>query len=1073
MQILSAKQWWVDMLASRGLTRPDGRPIFRYRITDEEYDLARTLIRQRAIFLSNGNAERELSAVFICYCAEQFKRENTSTERTWQSLTAPVKVAIHASDVAGLIEPGLRFLGRRVLKRGGSTRMRREWLLTVALQAGLPIKLLVTQKETWLTHYLEAVLSAAFQRGHWDQNEAMRVAHEHAGILKASYQDDDFFELVAELAFELRYLRDCAPNTFSRGPELIAWLDAHRPNWRDALPMVLGDEATTLALNGLVATAQERAALNQGGKLRATRSLSRVGGEWSASAWLEVGGTVKLEDADPEKGRIRLWPTGALAQRVPGDIGFASPPAGKGQDWRLNASTSALSFDRVPWTDKIGLECRSVFLNGPIALPLAGGDPIRAEVLAFAGNCDHNGDVHAAIEGVGSVSSRAPSLLLVTPAAALVEPIEVVDAEGDDEIKRVGTIDNRWIWQIKCGVYVSVGETDSKYRVQPNSDPNLTRLRFEAARLRGWYPDDRSITVVNEKLSVDLVENGVARFPRDNEVEWRIGAGEKWTCIRKRPPPVGRSRLRWRDTDADITLDSHSVFCVPGDLEIRLMSRGLDTNVTLKASNTSLWFEPEPGAVSYNDGRALKLLTGRVSRLPGLLCFDSGSLPIFAEVMQDGNMFVDQDGRELTAENYTLAELLGAEAISHRPGARLILKRLSTHSNANRLEREILFTSEQRSVSFDRIERLIQQMRSIEGTLDSTIRITFGEGTRPYVDVVQFKAPLNKQGATAVVQPPINLQNDGESIIFRSLLEPWHELDQVATSVVELNGISVIYPPSELALPALVYIRRDHRVLTRPLLIEGPSLVDTDDGLAKILSEKDRASRLKELKKWFQIQPLDKAAELISKTAASLNGLPATSLDIFSCVPNSVLAYALLKDEQAERFIWALENELPFTWISINVADWGMAIQNLGGSLWDQLQSLGAQLAASTAKSFICRRIQRLVDLEPCLDSVFDYVSVAPWTRSLPLPETLDEAQKIMQAAVHDHIERHPDSVISGEILKTWMRMPELAACSIVDGSNGLSRDQRLLVWDLRQLFPQGFEAVFSTTLVDLKAQLS
>ncbi|OYU73112.1 MAG: hypothetical protein CFE32_21830, partial [Alphaproteobacteria bacterium PA3] len=118
-----------------------------------------------------------------------------------------------------------------------------------------------------------------------------------------------------------------------------------------------------------------------------------------------------------------------------------------------------------------------------------------------------------------------------------------------------------------------------------------------------------------------------------------------------------------------------------------------------------------------------------------------------------------------------------------------------------------------------------------------------------------------------------------------------------------------------------------------------------------------------------------------------MNGLPATSLDVFACVPNSVLAYALLKDEQNELFIWALENELPFSWIAITVADWEMAIQSLGGSLWDQLQSLGLGLAASTTRSVICRRIQRLVDLEPCLDAVFDYVGNAPWNRTLPAPE--------------------------------------------------------------------------------------
>ncbi|OYU73113.1 MAG: hypothetical protein CFE32_21835 [Alphaproteobacteria bacterium PA3] len=76
--------------------------------------------------------------------------------------------------------------------------------------------------------------------------------------------------------------------------------------------------------------------------------------------------------------------------------------------------------------------------------------------------------------------------------------------------------------------------------------------------------------------------------------------------------------------------------------------------------------------------------------------------------------------------------------------------------------------------------------------------------------------------------------------------------------------MSVVYPPDEILLPALAYLRKDHRVLTRPLLLEGASSLGTHNDLAEILLEKDRTSRLKNLKKWFQVQPIEKAAELIS-----------------------------------------------------------------------------------------------------------------------------------------------------------------------------------------------------------------
>jgi hypothetical protein len=74
--------WLHAFLGARKLTRPDERPLYRYRMADSEYEQAKEILRRLGasrLFAPDKRA----GALFVAYCAEWFRRESTSTFLRW------------------------------------------------------------------------------------------------------------------------------------------------------------------------------------------------------------------------------------------------------------------------------------------------------------------------------------------------------------------------------------------------------------------------------------------------------------------------------------------------------------------------------------------------------------------------------------------------------------------------------------------------------------------------------------------------------------------------------------------------------------------------------------------------------------------------------------------------------------------------------------------------------------------------------------------------------------------------------------------------------------------------------
>ena len=86
----------------------------------------------------------------------------------------------------------------------------REFLLTVALEGGFPVRILAEGARGWLKEYLRAIMRRAIAWRVDTPAEILAIAEEERGRMRKSYQHDDFVALCSELVTSLLELRQKA-----------------------------------------------------------------------------------------------------------------------------------------------------------------------------------------------------------------------------------------------------------------------------------------------------------------------------------------------------------------------------------------------------------------------------------------------------------------------------------------------------------------------------------------------------------------------------------------------------------------------------------------------------------------------------------------------------------------------------------------------------------------------------------------------------------------------------------------------------------------------------------------------
>ena len=244
---MKPSEWMISILDRYGLHKPDGRPLYQYRITDSEFDeLAKTLRLSAHMGINNIRNMFLWDAAFVIYGAEWWRRHYTG-DWGWDGIFG--SVGINYKDLStgrrnDLIETGLHRWRRQVRINEG----RRGFLPTVATEGGLPLHQLA-DTGGWLKNVLKPVLKKHVTR----DIDVSVLVDSYETLIPKSYRTSELKNILADIVQTVIMLRNEHQLMNRESP--LTWLDDNQPAWRELFPLPIDDEAGKSLLSDLIDTA--------------------------------------------------------------------------------------------------------------------------------------------------------------------------------------------------------------------------------------------------------------------------------------------------------------------------------------------------------------------------------------------------------------------------------------------------------------------------------------------------------------------------------------------------------------------------------------------------------------------------------------------------------------------------------------------------------------------------------------------------------------------------------------------------------------------------------------------------
>lgn len=238
---LSLSDWKQNLLDGQGISTPDGRPLYAYRLTEDQFGTLESNLRNKLEdhikhntlgFLSSSNPL--FCSLFIFYAAEWWRRRYDGSRWSWEPIQADIGItqgSWSAIQRGECVDRGLRAWDLKLTDTAGL-----RYLGSVAVQGGLPMQLLAIAKGN-IGRILRQVLRlAAGGAGFRDIRGWIESLNDS---LPKSYQREEIYVLLAEVISTVLMLKSEA--TLTKSAEAIGQLDQHVPRWRERFPLPVED----------------------------------------------------------------------------------------------------------------------------------------------------------------------------------------------------------------------------------------------------------------------------------------------------------------------------------------------------------------------------------------------------------------------------------------------------------------------------------------------------------------------------------------------------------------------------------------------------------------------------------------------------------------------------------------------------------------------------------------------------------------------------------------------------------------------------------------------------------------
>ncbi|MGO6821687.1 STY4851/ECs_5259 family protein [Rhizobium ruizarguesonis] len=900
-----------DILSRNGLDRPNGQPIYKYRISQDEFDRGRLILDRSAGLLDRSNGP--LCAVFAFVTAEWYRREAKTLWRVWSHIGV-VPDVLTVSERNEVADAGLAWWGQSPKITRHSNRCRREFLLTLALNGGLPSSLIVGEQGNRVRRFFQGVMEDALSSTASASENLIDFAEARSDVLPDSYRDETIYELTAELIGHLQACKAKLPRgEASANP--AGWLDAHDAGWRERLPIHLPEEvaACNRLFNNLL-TAEPRA---RGSGIGLRRYLYRIpSGDWKQGFIAFADGQLAFDDlAGFSEGRFRAYLSGSAGQLVSREFAqlYRSETDKNGSFTVTSQSTGRLGLvGPVSFSETVSV---SLLRDGK-PLPSVcwpGGTPRISHCMVLRPT---DRDDRLELFATGSIRSTLPFLYVLTQLGSIVSSHEN------------GLVEQQWhdnavsLWRVE-GMALVQAETGDRYRVQSGADSSDDRrLELEQLFLPDLILEDTSLIPVDAPVRV-------RKYGRND------GAGTEGVVrILKGGRPVdarevasGVVTVQWQD-DEGFVIDRSRLLVLPRDFRINGHIDGIGARVE--------WHGLPGWKIEAVDGDGNGSAT--TDRSPnGWLCPWAGTKSGYQRIQ-----LTDPHGSAIRARLHLTARqtiLLDASGIVRTDRPELSLADLRG---------SLLLTSRPVNIDLD-----LRQAGANRALISRKI-----EGETPmvrFVDLAQNLLGLSNERGPAVFflddsqrtlciirrpqeQPAIandwvefaSPPSNGEITVVRSLRKPDQE------HLLGDAGEQRMRLPVGIPGPLLVYRRKGDAVTTRPTVTNGARdavVEEPSDEIARAALVQDEQARRRMYRDLLAAAAVDVAAgatvSRIIKTIHSLRGLSPRAMDLtweLTQFPTLLCRLLLAASGDRVESVIGLERDLPFLWMALPITSWQAAV---------------------------------------------------------------------------------------------------------------------------------------------------
>ncbi|WP_028324734.1 STY4851/ECs_5259 family protein [Desulfatirhabdium butyrativorans] len=300
------QEWLQELLQLRGLEKPDGRPLYAYRITSEEFDSIEDILRRiKALcrlldrnhpksaptFGAIASSKEGVAAMFVLYAAEWWRRRFDGSRWAWEPILEGIgadRDAWNQMQRANCVIQGLRAWGLKVQTEGGL-----RYLGSIAVQGGLPLKMLAEAQGN-IGNMLQTVLRLA-PGGDITQTALYSWIESLQHVLPKSYRNPAVYTLLAQVAHTILTLKTKA--ALDAGSDPIQRLDEVIADWRDRFPLPVEDNQARGLIEQLIRDVSKQKVERRRQKALAVirRIESTSDGRWMLQSSLDLPESLPFE----------------------------------------------------------------------------------------------------------------------------------------------------------------------------------------------------------------------------------------------------------------------------------------------------------------------------------------------------------------------------------------------------------------------------------------------------------------------------------------------------------------------------------------------------------------------------------------------------------------------------------------------------------------------------------------------------------------------------------------------------------------------------------------------------------